>query len=318
MSENWIRKCSLVMVDEKGNGLDLSPFKFTFSITWQDTKYSKSAVFKIYNLSSDVTNKITKGEFAQIQLLAGYQDNASLIFSGEISFSIDGRDNATDTFVTIQASENDKAFCYATVNTTLAAGYSKKDVFQALLKSVRNFGVTVGLIPELDDVKMPRGKPLYGMHRDEMDRLASQTNATWQYINNTIQMRPDNTHSTDIIVLNNKTGLIGIPQQTINGGINLQCLINPSIVINSLIRLDNSSTYKTTSPNDDMNVDSAKAAKKQTRAMSAILSKDGDYKVINISYHGDTRGSEWYMDLVCTAKDRAEAIALNKVSSDDY
>lgn len=318
MSENWIRKCSLVMVDEKGDGLDLSLFKFTFSITWQDTRYPKEAVFKIYNLSSDVANRITRGEFAQIQLLAGYQDNASLIFSGEISFSIDGRDNATDTFVTIQASENDKAFCYATVNTTLAAGYSKTDVFQALLKSVKNFGVTVGLIPELDDVKMPRGKPLYGMHRDEMDRLAVQTNATWQYVNNTIQMRPDNTHSTDIIVLNNKTGLIGMPQQTIDGGINLQCLINPSIVINSLVRLNNGSFYKTTPSVDDVNLDPAKAAKKPTGAMSSILSKDGDYKVINISYHGDTRGNEWYMDLVCVAKDRADAIALNKVTSDDY
>lgn len=318
MSENWIRKCSLVMVDEKGDGLDLSLFKFTFSITWQNTRYPKEAVFKIYNLSSDVANRITRGEFAQIQLLAGYQDNASLIFSGEVSFSIDGRDSATDTFVTIQASENDKAFCYATVNTTLAAGYSKTDVFQALLKSVKNFGVTVGLIPELDDVKMPRGKPLYGMHRDEMDRLALQTNATWQYVNNTIQMRPDNTHSSDIIVLNNKTGLIGMPQQTIDGGINLQCLINPSIVINSLVRLNNGSFYKTTPSVDDVNLDPAKAAKKPTGAISSILSKDGDYKVINISYHGDTRGNEWYMDLVCVAKDRADAIALNKVTSDDY
>lgn len=318
MSENWIRKCSLVMVDEKGNGLDLSSFKFTFSIIWQDTKYPKKAEFKIYNLSADVANKIASGEFAQIQLLAGYQDNASLIFSGEISFSIDGRDNATDTFVTIQASENDKAFCYATVNTTLAAGYSKTDVFQALLKSVREFGVTVGLIPELDDVKMPRGKPIYGMHRDEMDRLASQTNATWQYVNNTIQLRPDNTHSTDVVILNNKAGLIGIPQQTIDGGINFQCLINPNIVINSLVRLNNSSLYQATSSIENVDKDSVKTAKKQTTIMSSVLSKDGDYKVINISYHGDTRGNEWYMDLVCTAKDRAGATTLNKVTSDDY
>jgi hypothetical protein len=317
MSKNWIRKCSLVIVDEEGNGLDLSPFKFTFSINWQDTKYPKVAVFKIYNLSSDVANKITRGEFAQIQLSAGYQDNVSLIFSGEISFSIDGRDNSTDTFVTIQASENDKAFCYATVNTTLAAGYSKTDVFQALLKSVREFGVTVGLIPELDDIKMPRGKPIYGMHRDEMDRLASQTKATWQYVNNTIQIRPENSHSTDIIILNNRTGLVGMPQQTIDGGINLQCLINPSIVINSLIRLDNSSVYKSTSSTEVMSVDSARVAKKQIKAMSSVLSKDGDYKVINISYHGDTRGNEWYMDLVCVAKGKAGAIALNKVRSND-
>ncbi|AHG21257.1 bacteriophage protein [Chania multitudinisentens RB-25] len=316
MSENWVRKCSLVMVDEKGNGLDLSSFKFTFSITWQDTKYPKEAVFKIYNLSSDVANKITRGEFAKIQLLAGYQDNAGLIFSGEINFSIDGRDNETDTFVTIQASENDKAFCYATVNTTLAAGYSKTDIFQALLKAVKNFGVTVGLIPELDDVKMPRGKPIYGMHRDEMDRLALQNKATWQYVNNTIQMRPDNTHSAGTIVLNNRTGLIGMPQQTIDGGINLRCLINPNIIINSLVRLDNSSVYNTTSPIDNANP--AKTAKKPVKVPSSILSKDGDYKVINLSYHGDTRGNEWYMDLVCVAKGKADAITLNKVRSDDY
>ncbi|WON76304.1 phage protein [Serratia sp. UGAL515B_01] len=318
MSENWRRKCSLVVVDEEGNGLDLSALKFTFSITWQDTKYPKKAEFKIFNLSSDVANKLTRGEFAQIQLLAGYQDNASLIFSGEIIFSIDGRDNATDTFVTIQASENDKAFCYATVNTTLAAGYSKTDVFQALLKAVRNFGITAGLIPELGDIKMPRGKPIYGMHRDEMDRLASQTHSTWQFVNNTIQMRPENTHSTDIIVLNNQTGLIGMPQQTIDGGVNLQCLINPNIVINSLIRLDNSSAYKTTSSTGNINADSAKEANQQAKAASSTLSKDGDYRVINISYRGDTRGNEWYMDLVCIAKGQSDAIALNKVASHDY
>lgn len=311
MSKNWIRKCTLVIVDDKGNEHDLSNFKSTFSISWPETKHAKEAEFKIYNLATDLVNKITAGEFAKIQLLAGYQDNASLIFSGEISYSIDGKANTTDTFVTIHASESDKAFCYATVNTTLAAGYRYTDTFQVLLTSVKNYGVNTGLIPEFDNIIMPRGKPLYGMHRDEMDRLAKQTNTTWQYVNNSIQMIPENTHSTDIIVLNNATGLIGTPQQTINGGVNLQCLINPTIVINSLIRLNNSSLY-------NLPTALTKTEKKPTTVASSVLSKDGDYKVIEITYRGDTRGNEWYMDLVCTAKGKAKAAQLNKVTSNDH
>lgn len=304
----------------------MSSFRITFSVVWPDTKYSKEAVIKIFNLAPDTVNRLTKGEFTRVQLLAGYADNSGLIFSGEIRYTIDGRDNPTDTFVIIQALECDQAFCYATVNTTLAAGYSKADTFRALLKSVGEYGITTGVAPQFDDVKMPRGKPLYGMHRDEMENLASQSDATWQYVGDTIQIRPKNTYSHQAVVLNYQTGLVGLPQQTIGGGINVRCLINPSIQINGLIRLDNSTIYKTMLNPDDVRLPNSEQITPSepdvngvitypgAKSPPAALSRDGDYKVVNLSYMGDTRGKPWYMDLVCIAKGSSDIMNVTTVA----
>lgn len=290
MSEQWIRHCRLVVANADGDGLDLSELKIKFTITRADVRTPCAAIIRIYNLSSDTRSRI-QHEFTRVFLTAGYSDNFGLIFSGGIKNFVRGRENATDTYLDIQAADGDDPHNWATISTTLAAGNTKADQYKALLKGVEQFGVTYGYKPEFDDVQLPRGKVLWGMHRDRMDDLAGQCKATWQYSNGKLNMVPDNSYiPTDAVVLTSKTGMIGLPQQNLNGGITVRCLINPNIQIGSRVQIDNKSIQQA-------QIDVSYTAINQLPE----IADDGFYRVICINHNGDTRGGPWYSDILCLA-----------------
>ncbi|WGM00502.1 phage protein [Arsenophonus nasoniae] len=322
MSKNWIRKCSLIVSDEKGEGIELSDFRATFNITWPDTRYPRTGVFKVWNLKKETLSQIQAKEFVNIQLMAGYQDNTGLIFAGKIRYTISGRDNPTDTFVIVQAIDSHEAYDYATLNTTLSAGHTQAEQHNTLLTGLAPYGIVKGVTPEFDNTRFPRGKVYFGMVRDAADNLAGQCLTSWQYINGQLVMVPENKYVQEAIVLNSATGLIGLPQQTIEAGVNVRCLINPNIQINGLIRLDQALIYRTMLPNSDIATGYSKLSEnddgglRQTQgaiSQPASLSTDGDYIVKNITYTGDTRGKPWYMDLVCIAKGSNDRIDIKKV-----
>ncbi|MBP1015756.1 hypothetical protein J8628_02380 [Serratia fonticola] len=310
MSTNWMRKCSLIVANDAGDGLELSGLKISFNISRPDISYPATGMFKIYNLSRDTNNRIRRNEFTQIRFSAGYQDNFGLIFSGQIQYSYTGRENPTDTYIVIQTADADQAHNYGVINTTLAAGYTQQDIHTALMKPIGVYDIVAGATPEFANTKAPRGKPMFGMHRDEVSGLAAQCRATWRYENGRLQMVPENTYLADAIVLNAQTGLIGMPEQTINGGINVRCLINPNIQLDTLIRLDNKSINLVGLSSQEIATGSTAGASLQ---QPAVLDMDGDYIAKNISYYGDTRGNEWYMDIICIAKSGAGLMSQSNV-----
>lgn len=310
MTTNWMRKCSLIVANDAGEGLELSGLKISFNISRPDISYPATAMFKIYNLSRNTNSRIRQNEFTQIKFVAGYQDNYGLIFSGQIQYSYSGRENPTDTYVVIQAADSDQAHNFAVMNTTLAAGYTQQDVHTALMKPIGVYDIVAGATPEFATTKAPRGKPMFGMHRDEVSSLAAQCKATWRYENGRLQMVPENAYLADAIVLNAQTGLIGMPEQTINGGINVKCLINPNIQLDTLIRLDNKSINQVGLSNQEIATGSTAGASVQ---QPAVLDMDGDYIVKNIAYYGDTRGNTWYQDMICIAKGGAGLLSQSNV-----
>lgn len=118
-------------------GIELSDFKVTFTIDWFNiSSASRVGTFKIYNLSADTVNRITGQEFSKVRLIAGYDGiapevsasdvgtvwevdaadvgqsdgrNYGLIFSGEIRYSVTGKDSPIDSYVLIQAADTDLA-----------------------------------------------------------------------------------------------------------------------------------------------------------------------------------------------------------------
>lgn len=310
MTTNWMRKCSLIVANDAGEGIELSGLKISFNISRPDISYPATGMFKIYNLSRNTASRIRQNEFTQIKFIAGYQDNFGLIFSGQIQYSYGGRENPTDTYSVIQAADSDQAHNFAVMNTTLAAGYTQQDVHAALMKPIGVYDIVSGAVPEFASTKAPRGKPMFGMHRDEVSSLAAQCKATWRYENGRLQMVPENAYLAEAIVLNAQTGLIGMPEQTINGGINVKCLINPNIQLDTLIRLDNKSINQVGLSNQEIATGSTAGASVQ---QPAVLDMDGDYIVKNIAYYGDMRGNPFYQDMICIAKGGAGLLSQSTI-----
>lgn len=353
MSQNWMRHFELQILSESGEGISLGDFKVTFRIEWTDTRWPRVAMVKIYNLSKDTCSRILGKEFAKIKIIAGYDGmpaavdssqvgvatevdpsqvgqtngtNFGEIFSGEIRFTVTGRDNPTDTWVLIQAIDGHQAFMNASVTTTLAAGYTVADVHAALMNSWNPFGLKQGVTAQMPATVFPRGRVLYQSTRDVMDSVAVQCGATWQLVDGRVQMVPTDKYIKDAIVLNSDTGLIGMPQQTMGGGVNVRCLINPNIAINGLVQIDQASVYRSALNNQDLysgryseskdangnlvvngkiQDESGKLIDAPPISQPSSIAADGVYIVYSIDYTGDTRGQPWYMDIMCRARNDA-------------
>ncbi|HAY4738285.1 TPA: hypothetical protein ACP604_001420 [Escherichia coli] len=345
MSLNWMRHFELQLLDQNGQGISLSDFKVTFQIEWADTRWPRVANVKIYNLSTDTTNKILGQEFAKVRIIAGYDgiapdvdasqvgvareispdqigqvngQNYGLIFDGDIRFTVTGKDNITDSWVLIQAISNHEAFLYATTITTLAAGYTVADLHRATMQDFNAFGVTQGITGDFPDTVFPRGRAIYSSTRNVMDNIAAQCKATWQLVDGQVQMVPEDKYIHEAIVLNANTGLIGMPQQTMGGGVNVRCLINPNIRINGLIQLDQASVYRAVLGNSEIAQSPGRITETEengnrvltgTTSQAASIATDGVYIVKAIDYTGDTRGQAWYMDLMCFARGSRDLIS---------
>lgn len=95
-----------------------------------------------------------------------------------------------------------------------------------------------------------------------------------------------------VVVLNSDTGMVGMPSQTM-GGIEVRCLINPEIKAGSKIKIDEASIQRQALTTNY----SAQAR----QYLIPDIASDGIYKVLGVVMSGDTRGTDWYQDLICLA-----------------
>lgn len=291
MSEQYLRKCSLIVGDESGNGLELSEFRVRFTVNKSDTQSPANAVIRIYNLSDETAQRLSQ-EFTHVFLQAGYEDSFGLIFSGTVRQFRKGRENQTDTYLDVIAQDGDEGYNFSIVNTSLAAGWSQPDLHSAILQAFEPYDLTAGYTPEFGGPVMPRGRVCYGMARDHMRALAEGSGTYWSIEDGKINLIPiASTVPGEAIVLTSATGMLGMPQQTIEG-ITVRSLLNPKIRYGGQVKLDNASIQQAAI----------------SVAYSAInffpsTDADGNYKVYAVTMTGDTRGQEWYSDLICVAVD---------------
>lgn len=291
MSDQYLRVCSLIVGDPTGEAMDLFELHIRFSILNGDVQTPKTANIRVYNVAPETARRAQK-EFTQVVLQAGYEGAAGVIFSGQVKQVRVGRENATDTFIDILAADGDMAYNQAALNQPLAAGWTPDDVRNACLTAMKPFGITAGQMAPLPDIKAPRGCVLYGPARDYLRELADTYGMSWSIVLGQLQMLPISGFlGGGAIELTSESGLIGLPQQTLDG-IMVKCLINPLIRPGCQIRLDNASLQEAKISTSISYVD--------TRP---TYDTDGNYKVWAVAVNGDTRGQDWTMDLVCTGVD---------------
>lgn len=300
--------------------LDLSEMQFQFHTHAPDMGSPWHAEIRVFNLSQATVNQI-RGEFSGVTVQAGYGDQGAygVVFDGTVKQYRIGRDNATDTFLEIFATDGDMAHNYGVIATTLAGGNDNAARAKALNDSFTKYGAPMESDKPLPTGGiLPRGKVMFGMTRDYMNDACASTGQTWFIEHGRVVTVPlTGYRAGDAIVLTSATGLLGRPEQT-NGGVLATCLLNPNIRTGTLVRIDNSSINQIAvakgnpfnapydqwiaaqPPNTDPTV------KGFDSQMLAKLAADGVYKVLVAEHHGDTRGQDWCTDITC--------IALNQVT----
>ncbi|CAB4149476.1 hypothetical protein UFOVP558_2 [uncultured Caudovirales phage] len=288
-AEQYLRSISLVVFGSDLNGLDLSKLRIKFNVKRSDTMTPNTADIRVYNLEEKTALQIKK-EFNRVILQAGYAGNYGVIFQGNIKQVIIGRESATDTFIDIVAGDGDRAYNFAIVNQTIAAGASASDQVNAATNAMAPKGVTAGNVGDMPTEKLPRGKVMYGNARTYLRDVAQSSDKSWSIQDEKVTFVSKKSYLPgERVVLTSKTGMIGTPQQT-NEGVNVKCLLNPMIKIATRVQIDNKSIerYKINLavPNSPANI-------------PAPLTADGVYYVLVIEHEGDTRGVPWYSTMIC-------------------
>lgn len=304
--QQYIREFKLLVskpnvANNEPNAIDLSNLRCKFVVKRSDTITPNVADIRVYNVSKDTALKIQK-EFSTVILQAGYEGNYGVIFQGNIKQVIIGRESATDTFIDIVAGDGDRAYNFAIVNSTIAAGATQQDQLNAVIGSMQQLGVTSGYLSPLPSEQLPRGKVLYGNARNYLIDIAQTSDKGVSIQDEKITLIDNKSYAPgERVVLTSKTGMIGTPQQT-NEGINIKCLLNPRIKIGGLVEIDNASIERLkinlTVPNSAANI-------------PAPITDDGVYYVLVAEHQGDTRGVEWYTTLICLNTD----VSSNPINS---
>lgn len=291
------RKVSLIIGQDAGDALDLSELRIVFSVQRGDKQTPNSLRVRVFNVSENTAQKVQK-EFRRIVLQAGYEGNYGIIFDGNIKQVRRGRASQTDTYLDITAADGDSAYNFAIVNTTLAAGSTVEDHVKAAAASMNDYGVSLGYTGDLPRNPLPRGKVMFGMARDFMRGAARTAQSVWSIQDGKVQIIPETSYKPgEVIVITSETGLVGLPEQTQNG-ISFKMLLNPYVKISQLIKLDNASIQQL-----EFGLGLSQVVPNNSTAEYIRLRDDGLYYTMSAEHFGDTRGNDFYTNVMCLAAD---------------
>ena len=291
MSQQWLRNVSLIVGDAAGNGLDLSQMHIRFMVRNATVETLKRADITVYNLT-DAHAKLIQGEFTRVQLQVGYGDGLGMIFQGEIAVIRRGKETAADTFVYMLGQDADRAVNWSVTNCTLAAGWDQDAVQKRLLQDLGAFGVNPGSIVPYKSNPAPRGKVMFGMTRDYQRLVAHGQLADWSIEDYQLNvLAHTGVLPGEAVVLNSRSGMIGVPEQTIQG-LMVRSLMNPQIRAGGKIQINNA---------DVVSMKLYPYLNGPTFVPS--LDADGFYRSACVTHVGDTRGNDWYTEAICIAVD---------------
>lgn len=304
MSDQFGRKASLI-VSTGTQGLDLSAFRFTFRTTNSDAQTPNTLYVRVYNLAPHTVSKIGT-EFGIVTLQAGYETgNFGIIFQGSIKQTATGRERNVDSYIDIWAADGDQWTNFSVISQSIVAGQTPQQVITAITGASSANGTPP--IKFADDANgliagsaagtaqaLSRGKVLFGMSRDYARDWANKYGFRWSVQNGQFVLVPITGYRPgEAVVLSSTTGLVGVPVAT-QDGVSARALLNPLIRIGCLVQIAKSDINQITTQQQGLTYNPA---------IATVVTAAGYYRVMVCEFSGDTRGQEWYVDLICLAVD---------------
>ena len=296
----WGRKWSIKVVMTDGTtALDVSDsdyepgaLRVTFRIEQNVDNPIPVAEITIYNLAGDTERKLI-GEGARVIVEAGYQEGAyGQIFNGRVWQVRRNRQNVVDYSLLLSCTD----FFYNAdpsgfVRIVTEAGQDMRGQLNTLAEAA---GFTLGHVTEdLDTSKLPRGKVFFGTADKYLRQIARYNSGSYLVSDGKVHITriTDTVPAGELLVLTPETGLIGTPNQC-EYGVGFRALLDPRIKLSPqtpLVKIDQAMIWA-------MKLQFKEGQKAST------LDQDGIYKIGAVTYIGDTRGNDWYVDAIGVAQ----------------
>ena len=289
----YMRKYRVIVGNPKtGRGFDVSNLRCTFYVEKAMNEEPNFSQVSIYNLAKASVAMVKPGDICTIE--AGYENgNYGMIFTGEVVQPLVTLEEGVDRVLTLVCQDGDSFLNSAFVSQSLGSGANNGTVLAACTDGA----ISTGFISQtIYGGGLPRGKVLFGMAADYVSEIAEESEAQMYVEDGKLNIVGAGDYGAGTAVeLNPTTGLIGAANQT-DDGVSGQCLINPSIKLNTLIHIGASLVTGQMISQGDTGYTSVSSA--------------GIYRIVKLTYEGDTRGDSWYCNFEAITQSGAKPDGL--------
>lgn len=292
----YLRKWKISVVGKYGKTFILSDsenepraLRCTFCIEKALNQVPQYADITVYNLNGDTEAELIE-EGQTIIVEAGYREGTfGTIYKGQVFQKIRDRENVVDYTLTFHCIDCLNVIANEFVNFTMNDGGDQRSQIREIARQATT-PIEVGyLTPYISDKKLPRGKTFFGEPKKFYRDISLDNNAQLCFTDgkaHIVNLAFDPAPGT-ALVITPETGLIGTPQQ-VQYGVTFTTLLDPRIQI---FDKDHLMMVKL----DMVLIRRQKIFQGQIQTM---LDQDGIYRVIGVTYRGDTRGNEWYCEVM--------------------
>lgn len=265
------------------NTLTIEGLRVSFSILKYRGWTTNRGVIRIWNLSQENRN-LLKNYGDQVTLYAGYRDEGGteVIFIGNTTSVFHAYDQP-EIVTTLECNSGD---IYAN-NLRVSLSYSSETSARQIIRDIaRDMGVPLVEFADSDDLVYRQGYKFIGMGKDALDIVCSKLNLEANFQDNALQVIPlKGAFQQQPIIVNENTGMQGIPQRFTNRGLELYRSVDEkfetgykvNVALNPLIIPGNTIILTSTH-----------------------LNFSGPYLVNNVRHEGDTYGFLWSSQLQVT------------------
>lgn len=285
MSLQFNRQCRVTFFDPKDQtqALVVDGLRVRFQLTKTLLGYPTRGKVEIYNLSEANIQRVTK-RLTSVRVEAGYGATGDMrqIFLSNIMNYYKTRQNV-DSIFTLILSGSAPAWNGSTFNRTYREGVMPAQIIRDVAGSFAD--VIIGTILEDENWTSKLSSVTHaGSVVDIMNKLSEDYNFDWSVHDGQLDIVPREKIIEDrpVFVITPQTGLLGSPTLT-ELGADFRILINPDIMLARKLQ---------------MSTESVILGQEGLEFRKVRNTADGFYKVMDLRYLGDTRGNEWYCDII--------------------
>lgn len=276
-----------------GEGLQINDLQVTFDISKSSSNKDKtnSASIEIYNLSND-NLKLLDVDYPAAVFSAGYRDiGIKRLFAGQVT-NVTTRKSGTDRITQILMGGAYTELNHQVMSQLVAPGRTVRDVAEDIRKALPGVSRSVFNGTNLNN-PIIYGYPLQGTPKDMLNELSEKYSLDWQIDDDVLYVHDNDRGNSekfeDAYVVSKYTGLIenayrasGDIRRSEKDKAKIQAvqwkmLLNPDIVPGDIVLLED-----------------------------VLFS--GYYKVTDMRFTGDWRGSNWYTEIRATAIEKVNRL----------
>lgn len=258
--------------------------RLKFSVEKSSESNANKATISIFNLSQDTRNFLEKSDNIVI-LRAGYEDNISTIFFGDITKGTHKR-NGPDLVTDIECGDGEFALRDATVNIGLGPGATNTQIINTAIGAITSLSVSKGFVDTIPKVTYSQGFTYSGtakaLLKDQLKQVGMEFHIQDGELN---VLFPTKTDEQLAIEITQDTGLVGFPTKT-KEGVDFVSLLNPFLRPGRAVKIESKQFQGAFGSQSGV-------------ASNSLVHSGSTVRVRRVVHDGDTDEGTWLSKVEC-------------------